>query len=683
MDFFEKYRPRCLAEIAGQTEHVTWLRNQVRSRRDGSVLISGPTGSGKTSAAWTYARAILCEAPADGDSCGQCESCSDFKGLSRKPIPNLHILDCGENGNIAAIKDLLKTARIAPLGARRRLFLLDEVHSLSRHALNALLRETENPARWSRFILLTDQPERLPRALRSRVHHLSFGALNEAEGCQLLQRVCAAEGVSHERLGLAEVYRRVGGSARDLLRVTERLLPFGAITTTSVSVAFKNEQGERLASILAGVAGKDLAQVSNELRTWGLPTAAKVEAIHEHLVALYLRAHRFDNGAEIAHEVAIEKAFTVKVSEAASIFGTPTEECWEEVIDRVAPSKIVTDAELLMALKRVMNFLNPTGSAPLPPPPRSNRPRSFRVQRRSELSPISEYLKWTDIRPFWEAATFLPQHYGALFNIRVSVKGSPEWPHKAMTAVATAITQKLGMQIQYWDGGQRSFHWLSFHERCEGQSPTLRLLLSVPECHGEAAVRWLKSKISLECAQKYAGTVFQVSSRTGCDEKCRVRFHWQGIRLFSRCLDPHETERDEQGRRTPLANLLKIPPRLRTKYGHNGRAKKRGQSETLTGATRKRAGDMGTPFLSAVRERAWSFQDLGWELSEYEARRLERGRRQAALERTGDSRTASSEIAECLANERGMLEAEWPTEPRSWSRRWAGWWQPRRVRSRA
>lgn len=682
MDFFEKYRPKCLADIAGQSRHVAWLRDQVRSRRNESVLLSGPTGSGKTSAGLAYARAILCEQPLDGDCCGRCEPCVNFEGLSRRPILNFHKLECGENGTIEAIKDTLKTARISPLGGRRRIFVFDEVHGLSRTATDALLRVMEQPPKWTRFILLTDQPQRVSRALRSRLHQMAFNELTAAEGCKLLRRVCAAEQLPHDDGAIGELFKRTGGSARDLLRAIESLMPLGAVTTETLLKLFDETANTSISAVINSVMKEDFAALARALLAWSCPASDKARSIHDFMVSAYLRFNQIDEHVGARPDPTDAAAVAVKAVGSATILSTAVDEYWEQLLGILAPSATTTDAQLLMVLKRASRFLNPLTPTPLLPTSLPKDARTFRPVSSPTLTK-GRYLNWADIRPFWDMGTFLPQHHGTLFNVRVSISADLSFSHREQTNLVIALTHKLGMQIRYWNGGGRdSFHWMVFYESCPDRPPAVRLLMSIPDHYGQLALHWLKTKFIPEWTQMKGTIAFQVSSRFNRKKSACLQFHWQSIRLLSRSLDPSVMEWSEDGRRQPLVDLLRIPARWRAEYLTTRKQKKRGQSATLTPLAMKRAGNLQMPLLSAVEDRVWGAVDQWWVLEEYEARRLESGRRQAALDQLSLNGGIAGEPDDKVnENERMKLEAGWTSEPKQWPRRWIGWWHPRRVRA--
>jgi DNA polymerase III subunit gamma/tau len=246
-DLARKYRPRRFADVVGQDPVVAWLREQAASRTGRSVLLSGPSGIGKTTAGLIYAKTLLCETPTNDEACGGCASCTGFGELGQG-FGDFQSFKCGERSTVEEIKDLLDIARIAPWTANRRVLMLDEIHNLLRRACEALLAVTENPPAWTTFIFLTSKPEALPPALRSRLTNLVLKPLSADLGAQFLRSICAAEQLSYEPAGIALVQAAVGGHPRAMLRELEKVAGFGAITEANVRVALNLDIVDRLMS---------------------------------------------------------------------------------------------------------------------------------------------------------------------------------------------------------------------------------------------------------------------------------------------------------------------------------------------------------------------------------------------------------------------------------------------------
>jgi DNA polymerase III subunit gamma/tau len=154
-----------------------------------------------------------------------------------------------------------------------------------------------------------------------------------------------------------------------------------------------------------------------------------------------------------------------------------------------------------------------------------------------------------------------------------------------------------------------------------------------------------------------------------------VRFHWQGIRALTRCLDPALVERDANGNLVPLVDLLQIPVRWRAPLGVLQTSQGKGTSKSLTPTTRKKAA-REMKFLSAPKEHAWHFLDRGWEIEEHRARLAEVERRQSAIEQVGVRFSGDDALSVARRNEElRMVRATFHSNPKAWPRSWSGWWQ--------
>ncbi|MPY92431.1 MAG: DNA polymerase III subunit gamma/tau [Acidimicrobiia bacterium] len=222
---YRRYRSRRFGEIVGQEHVVTALRNAVRENRTGhAYLFSGPRGTGKTSSARILAKALNCEALADGEPCGECASCVAIDAGSSY---DLYELDAASNNGVDAMRELIARAALGSPG-RTKVYILDEVHMLSTAAANALLKTLEEPPDHVTFVLATTDPQKVLPTIRSRAQHYEFGLLSAADLEGHVRRVLEAEGRELDEASVAWVVRRGAGSARDTLSALDQVLALGA-----------------------------------------------------------------------------------------------------------------------------------------------------------------------------------------------------------------------------------------------------------------------------------------------------------------------------------------------------------------------------------------------------------------------------------------------------------------------
>src|SRR6478672_9391094 len=171
---YRRYRPRRFSEVKGQDHVVRALRNAVINQREGhAYLFSGPRGTGKTTSARILAKVLNCERPVDGEPCCECASCLEVeRGVSY----DVHELDAASNNGVESMRDLIEKAQLGTPG-RHKVYILDEVHMLSKPAEATLLKTLEEPPPHVVFVLATTDPQKVSATIRSRVQHLEFHLL--------------------------------------------------------------------------------------------------------------------------------------------------------------------------------------------------------------------------------------------------------------------------------------------------------------------------------------------------------------------------------------------------------------------------------------------------------------------------------------------------------------------------
>ena len=248
VSLYRRFRPGRFDEIRGQDHVVRALRSAVRDDRvSHAYLFSGPRGTGKTSSARILAKALNCEAPADGEPCGKCPSCVE---ITQGTSLNVHELDAASNNGVDAMRDLVAHAGLGTPG-RWKVYIVDEVHMLSTAAANALLKTLEEPPSHVVFVLATTDPQKVPPTIRSRTQHLEFRLLGADTLHDLLEAVNAEAGLDLGEEDVQAAVRRGRGSARDALSALDQVVASGSAD------AARPELGQ----VLDAVAGGDVAEV--------------------------------------------------------------------------------------------------------------------------------------------------------------------------------------------------------------------------------------------------------------------------------------------------------------------------------------------------------------------------------------------------------------------------------------
>ena len=223
---YRRYRPRRFGEVKGQEHVVLALRNAVINHREGQAyLFSGPRGTGKTTSARILAKVLNCERPVDGEPCCECASCV---AVERGTSFDVHELDAASNNGVDAMRDLIEKASLGTPG-RHKVYILDEVHMLSKGAEAALLKTLEEPPPHVVFVLATTDPQKVSDTIRSRTQHLQFNLLPMDVMEAHIRWLAADAGIAVEENAVQAVLRQGGGSARDTISALELVAASGGI----------------------------------------------------------------------------------------------------------------------------------------------------------------------------------------------------------------------------------------------------------------------------------------------------------------------------------------------------------------------------------------------------------------------------------------------------------------------
>jgi DNA polymerase-3 subunit gamma/tau len=266
---YRRYRPRRFGELKGQEHVVKVLRNAVLEDRVGhAYLFSGPRGTGKTSSARILAKVLNCEQPQDGEPCGHCASCM---AVDAGASFDVHELDAASNNGVDNIRDLIERASYTTTG-RHKVYILDEVHMLSRAAEAALLKTLEEPPPHVVFVLATTDPQKVSPTIRSRTQHLEFHLLPADELESHVRWVAADAGLSVSDEAIEAVLHMGAGSARDTLSALDQVVAAGGVTPELVPLddlvegLVETDPGRALAALAAALhSGRDPRSLAEEL----------------------------------------------------------------------------------------------------------------------------------------------------------------------------------------------------------------------------------------------------------------------------------------------------------------------------------------------------------------------------------------------------------------------------------
>ena len=220
-----KYRPATFESVVGQQSITTTLRNAIRTNHLAQAyLFCGPRGVGKTTCARIFAKTINCLNPtAEHDACNECESCTAF---NEQRSFNIHELDAASNNSVDDIRSLIDQVRIPPQIGKYSVYIIDEVHMLSKDAFNALLKTLEEPPSYAIFILATTEKHKVIPTILSRCQVYDFARITVADMIHHLQYVAAKEGIAVSEEALNVVAQKADGGMRDALSIFDQLVSF-------------------------------------------------------------------------------------------------------------------------------------------------------------------------------------------------------------------------------------------------------------------------------------------------------------------------------------------------------------------------------------------------------------------------------------------------------------------------
>jgi len=220
--------------MRGQEHVVRALRNAVRDDRVGhAYLLSGPRGTGKTTAARVLAKVLNCANPVDGEPDGTCDSCLAIEAGTSF---DLHELDAASNNKVDDIRDLLSKVALGTPG-RTKVYLLDEVHMLTSGAENALLKTLEEPPDHVVFILATTEPHKVVSTIRSRTQELDLTLIPADQMTELVREIIADADLDVDEAAIGHVVKAGGGSARDTLSELDKVVSAGGVAEVDTSTA--------------------------------------------------------------------------------------------------------------------------------------------------------------------------------------------------------------------------------------------------------------------------------------------------------------------------------------------------------------------------------------------------------------------------------------------------------------
>ena len=221
---YRKFRPDTFDEVKGQEHIVTVLKNQIISNRVGhAYLFCGTRGTGKTSVAKVFAKAVNCENPQDGNPCNECTACKSIKAQTSM---NVIEIDAASNNGVDNIREIVDEVRYSPTEGKYKVYIIDEVHMLSTGAFNALLKTLEEPPAYVIFILATTEAHKIPVTILSRCQRYDFHRISNELITEHLKYLAEAEQVEVEEKALRYIAGKADGAFRDAISLLDQCISF-------------------------------------------------------------------------------------------------------------------------------------------------------------------------------------------------------------------------------------------------------------------------------------------------------------------------------------------------------------------------------------------------------------------------------------------------------------------------
>lgn len=673
------YRPNRFSEVVGQERTVRSLQSLIRRNKlRRNLLLCGDRGSGKTSLARIYAKALNCQSNGeDGSPCGICANCRDGGGLFEYDT-------AGKGGDQASIDAFLYKAEREDRNCDVRVLFFDEAHALEPEAADSLLKKIEEAGSGFVYCFATTAPGRLREALVSRLMALPVRALSHRASVDLLQHVANKESIDYD-VGALELLAAVKRNyPRDLLIGLEQLGFQGErLTVEVVKDAFGVDQTDILYQYALALADRDAIRRGHILAGWNEDPLSKAEWIRNLFISIY-----YNN--VIGREVVVDPVVHSAVADHGSVvdrFRAQLShlddrqwlEHWVGLLQFWADHKPTDDASAILTIalfeRRVLEFRTTSAVADGLRDRRAPQAPSIRETRSEDVVGLdvtfiesqSDFLTPSEVREIVNRASYFIQHNGRLFNFALRIE-----PHAVTEAVAVAECRALIeglMRAAKLKTPTERDGAIALIEREQGvgvYGAVVGHLGALESVQGEA---WLREHVAAARSQLISkeGRVDEKIAPAG--ENGKLKFHWSSVlNLCASVYDASAPELSGSYGNSILDNLKVkhkdrreprpiTPPRLAF-YGSL-------RDEMLELAQRFRMA-----FLSPYDDRAFDWIQEGWELNEYEDRAEQVREREGTL---ASIREWYRNATEREGAERGLME-KWSSDPKRRRRSWQAWW---------
>ena len=282
---YRVYRPKNFSDVIGQEHIVRTLKNQIESNNVGhAYLFCGTRGTGKTSTAKIFSRAVNCTNLHNDEPCNECENCREI--LEDKTMDVVEI-DAASNNSVDDIRELRENVKYSPAKAKYKVYIIDEVHMLSQGAFNALLKTLEEPPSYVIFILATTEPHKIPATILSRCQRFDFKRVTVKDISSRMRYICEKEGIEADEKALNLIARNSQGALRDALSILDQCISFegNKISYNDVIELLGSVNIEQLFDLAESVIKEDTRkslQILNDFIIWGKDVRNLVNDLIDH-----------------------------------------------------------------------------------------------------------------------------------------------------------------------------------------------------------------------------------------------------------------------------------------------------------------------------------------------------------------------------------------------------------------